>query len=170
MLSIIAAIDENNAIGKNNRLMWNLPKDLKRFRSITLGSPVIMGRRTFESIGRPLPERINLVLGSSPDFQPPAGCLAFSAFDKALEYASNISANCFAIGGERVFREAMKYAEKIYLTVIHHKYSDADRFFPTIPENEWKIIETENNMTDEEFAFPFSFIVLQKINISLYTH
>ncbi|MDR2423401.1 MAG: dihydrofolate reductase [Prevotellaceae bacterium] len=164
MLSIIAAIDENNAIGKNNKLMWHIPKDLKRFRTITQGSPVIMGRRTFESIGRPLPERTNIVLGSRPDFQPPAGCTVFPAFDHVLEYASTISDNCFAIGGERVFREAMKHAEKIYLTVVHHKYPDADRFFPAIRTNEWKEIETKYNTTDAEFNFPFSFIVLQKIN------
>ncbi|MDR0560643.1 MAG: dihydrofolate reductase [Prevotellaceae bacterium] len=162
MLSIIAAIDENNAIGKNNRLMWHLPKDLQRFKSLTWGLPVIMGRKTFESIGFPLQGRTNIILTGNTAFSP-SGCFTFDAFDKAVSFAAGISDSYFAIGGEAVYREAIACAEKIYLTIIHNRYKNADAFFPEIIENEWKEIEREDNITDDCFDFSFSFSVLQKI-------
>jgi dihydrofolate reductase len=128
-VSIIAALAENLAIGKNNRLLWRIPEDLKRFRRLTTGHAVVMGRKTFESIGRALPERKNIVISRDPDFKP-ENCLVASSFEDALEKAREIEKEeIFIIGGGQVYEQAIKQADKLYLTLVPGNY-EADVFFP----------------------------------------
>lgn len=129
MISLIAAIDEGRAIGKDNKLIWDLPSDLKRFKQITAGHPIIMGRKTFESIGRPLPSRTNIIITRNHSYTP-AGCLVTHSLDEALQKARAIEEHeIFIIGGGQIFEQAIGLANKIYLTVIAGTH-DADSFFP----------------------------------------
>lgn len=129
LISLIAAIDESRAIGKDNKLIWDLPSDLKRFKQITSGHPIIIGRKTFESIGRPLPNRTNIVITRDPGYSP-AGCLVAHSLDEALEKARDVEqTEIFIIGGGQIFEQAIGRADKLYLTVVQGAH-DADSFFP----------------------------------------
>jgi dihydrofolate reductase len=161
MLSIIVAVDENNAIGKNNKLLWHLTEDLKHFKSITDGHPVIMGRRTFESIGKTLPGRSNIIISRNPQFVVSGG-IVVASLEKAIAVASEIDDNQFIIGGASVYGEAIKIADAIYLTVIHHRYDDADTFFPEISANEWNEVERIDYDRGKDFDYPFSFLKFTK--------
>jgi len=128
-ISIICALAENRAIGKDNRLLWHIPEDLKRFQKLTRGHVVIMGRKTFESIGRALPERVNIVISRDLDFKP-ENCLVASSFEDALEKARQMEKNeIFIIGGGQVYNQAINQADKLYLTIVPGSY-EADTFFP----------------------------------------
>ncbi|MDR1895983.1 MAG: dihydrofolate reductase [Prevotellaceae bacterium] len=162
MLSIIVAADENNAIGKNNSLMWHISEDMKYFKSVTGGYPVIMGRKTFESIRRPLPDRTNIIVTHNLGFKP-EGCITVHSLSAAIEAAAGIRGDYFVIGGESIYREAMDLAEAIYLTAVHHKYEGADAFFPKINEREWRVTERVDFERGKNFEYPFSFVKLQKI-------
>lgn len=140
MISIIAAMDEQRAIGKNRQLLWRLPRDMKRFKDITTGHTVIMGRETFESLpGGALPERKNIVLSTKPDRQYEQASL-YHSLREALASCEG-EEEVFIIGGASVYRQAMAVAEKMYLTKVHHTFADADTFFPPIADSEW--IETD---------------------------
>jgi dihydrofolate reductase len=161
MLSIIVAVDENNAIGKDNKLLWHIAEDLKYFKLITKGHPVIMGRKTFESIGRPLPGRTNIIISRNPQYAA-EGCPVVDSLDKAISLARQIDDEQFVIGGATVYREAIRIADIIYLTVVHNKY-EADTFFPKIPETEWEEIERTDFASGKDFCHPFSFLKLKRI-------
>jgi dihydrofolate reductase len=161
MISIIAAVDENNAIGKDNKLLWHISEDLKHFKSITNGHPVIMGRKTFESIEKALPGRTNIIISRNPQFTV-EGCQVVSSLDKAIALASEIDENLFIIGGATVYGEAIHIAGTIYLTVIHNRY-EADAFFPDISATEWTEIERIDFDRGKDFNYPFSFLTLKKI-------
>ncbi|MDR2466183.1 MAG: dihydrofolate reductase [Prevotellaceae bacterium] len=160
MLALIAAIDENNALGKNNALPWHIRADLKRFKSITSGHTVVMGRRTFESIGKPLPDRTNIVLSRS--LPPESGIVAARSLDEALDIAAGFGREIFVVGGASVYRQALPFAEKIYLTLIGAVYDGADAFFPELQPDEWKT-ELRETGQDDQFPFPFTFITLNRI-------
>ncbi|MCB0404022.1 MAG: dihydrofolate reductase [Bdellovibrionales bacterium] len=130
-LSLIVAMTEDRVIGKDNRLPWHLPEDLKRFRSITLGRPVIMGRRTFESIGRLLPGRKNIIVSRNPDYRV-VGAHVAPSLEAAKELAGEDEV--FVIGGARLFQESLPLADKLYLTIIHAPF-EGDTFFPDV---DWK--------------------------------
>ncbi|MDR1340041.1 MAG: dihydrofolate reductase [Prevotellaceae bacterium] len=161
MLAIIVAIDENNAIGKDNGLLWHITEDLKYFKSVTDGHPVIMGRKTFESIGRALPGRTNIVISRDPKFAA-AGCTVAASLDDAVAAAAQIDEMQFVIGGASIYREAIRTADTIYLTLVHGKY-EADTFFPEIPEAEWKEVERIDFERGKDFNTPFSFLKLKRI-------
>ncbi|MDR1130018.1 MAG: dihydrofolate reductase [Prevotellaceae bacterium] len=161
MLSIIVAIDENNAIGKNNRLPWHITEDLKYFKSVTEGHPVIMGRKTFESVGRALPGRTNIVISRNPQFAA-EGCTVVRSLDEAVSVAARIDEMQFVIGGDSIYREAIRIADTIYLTLVHNKY-EADTFFPEIPESEWIETERVDFERGKDFNYPFSFLKLKRI-------
>lgn len=161
MLSIIVAIDENNAIGKDNKLPWHIAEDLKHFKLTTKGHPVIMGRKTFESVGRPLSGRTNIIISRNPQFTA-EGCTVVTSLDEAIAVAGQIDDIQFVIGGASVYREAIRIADTIYLTVVHSKY-EADTFFPKIPENEWEEIERTDFEKGKDFNHPFSFLKLKRI-------
>jgi dihydrofolate reductase len=158
---MIVAVDENNAIGKDNKLLWHITEDLKYFKSITNGHPVIMGRKTFESIGKALPNRMNIVISRNLRFVAP-GCTVVSSLDDAIAVASKTDDNQFVIGGASVYGEAIRVADTIYLTVVHNKY-DADAFFPEIPDTEWNEVERIDFEKGKDFDYPFSFLKLQKV-------
>jgi dihydrofolate reductase len=162
MLSIIVAADENNAIGKNNSLLWHISEDMKYFKSVTSGYPVIMGRKTFESICRPLPDRTNIIVTRNLQFNPD-GCIAVHSLKEAVEVAAGINSDYFVIGGESIYREAIGIADRIYLTEVRHKYEGADAFFPKINDEEWLETEREDFVRGKNFEYSFSFVKLQKI-------
>lgn len=156
-LSLIVAIADNQAIGKQQQLLCHLPKDLKRFKEITSGHTVIMGRKTFESLPNgALPNRKNIVLSSSVNLSYP-NCIVVNSLEEALRECEE-DQEVFIIGGAAVYEAALKQADKLYITRIHHAFDGADTFFPEINESEWQEIEREDCSVDEKHAFPFTFI------------
>lgn len=157
MLSIIVAIDENNAIGRDNQLLCHLPNDLKYFKRVTSGHTIIMGRNTYESLPvKPLPNRKNVVISSSLTAPPPGAILAGS-----IEEACRIcpeTEECFITGGAQIYRQMMPFAQKLYITRIHHQF-DADTFFPDIDWNTWQLSSSERHEADEKHLYAYTFEV-----------
>ncbi len=161
IISAIAAMDENYVIGYKNQLPWHLPADLHHFKTITSGHPILMGRKTFESIGRPLPNRVNIVMTRDTSYLA-QGCIMVTSIQQALAVAKEGNQKeIFIIGGSEIYSQLLPHIQKIYLTVIHDQF-EGDSFFPKIVKEEW--IETENiqHPSDDENAFPFSFITLER--------
>lgn len=159
-LSIVVAISENNAIGKNNQLLWHLPADLKHFKAITSGHPIIMGRKTYDSIGRPLPNRRNIVITRQTNLTIPNVELVNSLQEAiALCEAEN---EVFVIGGAEIYKHALALTNRIYLTVVHQNY-EADTFFPELKENEWKEIAKEYHQADEKNNVAYTFSTLERL-------
>ncbi len=156
MISLIVAASTNNAIGKNNQLLWHLPKDLKFFKNSTWAMVVIMGRKTFESVNKPLPGRLNIVVTSNPQWTYDTVKVAASLPEAiALAEAENFK-EIFVIGGGEIYKQAMPLADKIYMTRVHAEI-DADTFFPAIDEAQWKLTDKEDFEKDEKHAYDFSF-------------
>lgn len=156
---MIAAIDENNGLGYNNALLCHLPADLKQFKKITLGKPIIMGRKTFRSIGRPLPERENIVV--SQQIKAEAGIVVKQSLTAALAYAKEAE-DVFIIGGASLFAEALPFTEHLYLTRIHHCFI-ADVFFPTIDFSKWHCLEQSFKEQDEKNPYNMTFYHYQRV-------
>jgi len=157
-ISIIAAVDENWVIGKKGGLPWRLPADLKHFKALTTGHTVIMGRKTYDSIGKPLPDRINIVV-SSNDLNLP-GCVVVKSIEKALKSAPD-NKEVFIMGGAQIYNQFLPLAHKLYLTKIHHQF-DGDIFFPKLDLSEWKEIGKQDFEADEKNPYRYSFITLEK--------
>ena len=158
-VSIIVALSENNVIGINNKLPWKLSDDLKNFKKITMGHTIIMGRMTFESIGKTLPGRKNIVVSrkkNEGDFH------LVSSIEDAL-YISKEEKEIFIIGGEQIFKQTLNLASKIYLTKIHSKI-EGDKFFPEIDFDEWNIKQSEEYSKNNINSHDFTFQILEKIN------
>jgi len=158
-ISIIVATCENHGIGKNNQLLWHLPNDLKFFKKITSGHTIIMGRKTFESIGRPLPNRRNIIITRQKGWTADGVEIA-SSISEALKLTSD-EPEVFIIGGAEIYSQTLDLADRIYLTKVS-VHLDADAFFPTLHPDEWEIIEKEDHQADEKHAYPYSFIVLER--------
>ncbi len=154
-ISIIAAIGKNRALGKNNHLLWKISSDLRRFRRLTTDHVVIMGRKTFESIGRPLPNRLNIVLTSNPKFSPKSGgVMVVHSVKEALEEARKHEKDeIFIIGGGRVYKEFLPYTNKLYLTIVEDS-PDADTFFPPY-ENIFKTIISQKKVEEKGISYTF---------------
>ena len=154
---IIVAIADNNAIGKDNALLWHISEDLKFFKRTTVGCPVIMGRKTFESIGRPLPMRINIVV--SRGCSAPEEVAVVPSLERAFEIAeaTNIE-RCFVIGGGQVYSQALAYADRLIVTHVHTVIEDADTFFPEIDSSLWEVSERSELQHDEESGLVFEFV------------
>lgn len=159
MISIIAALARNRVIGIHNRLPWRLPADLKFFRRTTLGHAVIMGRRNYESIGRPLPQRRNIVLSADPDYQAP-GCQVRHSLAAALAAAGD-DPEIFIIGGANLYAQTIPLAERMYLTLIEAEF-EGDAWFPEYDEREWREIAREERTPDTDNPYRFSFLTLQR--------
>lgn len=159
-ISLIVATSDNLGIGKNNQLLWHLPNDFKFFKKITSGHTVIMGRKTFESIGRPLPNRRNIVITRQKGFAF-EGVETASSISEAIDLAAG-DPEIFIIGGAEIYRQTLPQADRIYLTKVSVKL-DADAFFPPIDPEEWQIAEKENHPADEKHAYPYSFIILDRL-------
>jgi dihydrofolate reductase len=159
-LSLIVAMAKNRVIGAKNKLPWRIPEDLKRFREITLGHPVIMGRKTWESIGRPLPGRSNIVVSRQPGFSA-EGVTVVGSLDAAIDSAAaSGSDEIFVIGGGEIYRQALSRADRIYLTLLERDV-DGDAFFPDFSEDEFKEIAREERTEPERFCF----VVLKRQNL-----
>lgn len=158
IISLIVAIAANNVIGKNNQLPWHLPKDLKHFKQLTTGHAVFMGRKTFDSIGKPLPNRRNIVISRS--VKQIEGCEIVASLEEALKLCKN-EEEVFVIGGAEIFREALPLANRVELTQIHHDF-DGDTFFPEIEMNNWQETKREDFLPDEKNLFSYSFITLNR--------
>ena len=160
-LSLIVAVAENGVIGNNNQLIWHLPNDLKQFKRLTTGHCIIMGRKTFESIGKPLPNRTSIIISRNTDFQI-AGCITVSSLENAISEAQKIETEeAFIIGGAEIYRLALPLVNKIYLTEVHHPY-EGDTFFPTIDKIIWQERHREDFEIDEKHLVKYSFVELEK--------
>lgn len=158
-LSIIVATDEENGIGKDNQLMWHLPKDLKFFKNTTSGYTVIMGRKTFDSIGKPLPKRRNIVITRQKNLNI-NGVEIFNTLADALEACAD-EEEVFVVGGGEIYNQALPLAHKLYQTKVHHTFN-ADTFFPEINPSEWNMISREDHVKDEQHPYSFSFLIWSK--------
>lgn len=161
MIAIIVAVADQLAIGKDQDLLCYLPADLKHFRELTTGHAIIMGRKTFESLPKgALPNRMNIVMSRNPEIEFD-GVVMVRDMKEALDAAKEHE-QIFIIGGASVYREALDFADTIYLTRIHHGFTEADTFFPQWTEEEWQETFREDHEADEKNAFPFSFITLTR--------
>lgn len=160
MVSFVVATAENNVIGHDNQLLWHLPDDLKHFKRLTQGHPVIMGRRTYDSIGRALPDRANIVITRQQNWQAP-GCEVAYSVPAALERAAKLDAEVFVIGGAEIYRQAMQAADTIHLTEVHHSF-EGDTVFPELNKAEWREESRERHEADERHPYAFSFVTLRR--------
>ena len=160
-ISLVVAASENNAIGKNNQLLWHLPNDLRFFKNITWGMPVIMGRKTYESFNKLLPGRFNIVITRQADWKA-EGVIVAKDLQSALQKASETNCNeVFVIGGGEIYKWAIDIADKIYITRVNSNF-DADTFFPAIDESKWKLTSNKDFDTDEKHAYAYSFQVWER--------
>lgn len=157
-ISLIVAMGENRVIGADNRMPWHLPADLKRFRQITMGKPMLMGRKTYESIGRPLPGRKNIILTSNPDYHAP-GCVVVHSLEQAFQAAD--AEELMVIGGSALYRECLPVAERLYLTQIHREFA-GDTFFPEFDRAAWREVAREAIEADPDSGLSYSFLVLER--------
>ena len=155
--NIIVAISDNNAIGKNNDLLWHISEDLRFFRRTTLGWPVIMGRKTFESIGRALPGRVNVVI--SRGFTTGEDVEVVGSLEEAFATAESTNLEkCFVMGGGQIYAQALEMADRLVVTHVHTVIEDADTFFPPIDPQVWVVAQRSELFTDEETGYTFEFV------------
>jgi dihydrofolate reductase len=158
--TLIAAMAQNRVIGKDNDLIWHLPDDLKRFKALTKGHHVIMGRKTYESMNRPLPHRVNIVITRQEGYSA-EGCIIVSSLREALQKAEG-DAQPFIIGGGEIYKQALDVAQTIELTQVEGIF-EGDTYFPEIDKEVWQIVHTEHHPKDEKHAYSFEFITYQKL-------
>ena len=158
-LSIIAAVSANKVIGAHNSLPWNLPADRKRFQKLTMGHHLLMGRKTFESIGFVLPGRSTIVITHQPDYQPEGVRVAHS-LEEALQLVENDN-ELFIAGGEEIYRQMLPLADRLYLTYVHEDF-EGDTHFPDFDESSWEVISREDRQPDPNNASPYSFVVYER--------
>lgn len=156
MINIIVAISKNRVIGNDNKLIWSLPSDLKRFKQITTGNTVVMGRKTYESIGKPLPNRRNIIITRNSDYKV-EGCEVVNSLEEALMLCNN---ECFIIGGGEIYKQSLPLADKLYLTVINEDF-DGDTYFPEIGDD-WVKVSREDHEPDDKNKHRYSFIEYEK--------
>ena len=159
--TIIVAVGENDSIGKNNELIWHLKDDLKRFKSLTSGHHIIMGRKTFESFPKPLPNRTHIVITRQEKYSVPDGVIVVNSLTDALDAAKN-DTQPFIIGGGEIYKQAMPLADKIELTRVHFKFDDADTFFPKVESAIWQEVNNIYHEKDEEHEYAFSFLTYKR--------
>lgn len=154
MVILIAAAAQNNALGKDNRLLWHLPDDFKRFKQLTSGHYIVMGRKTFESFPKPLPNRTHIVITRQKNYRR-EGCIAVQSMEEALEEAPK-NQDVYVIGGGEIYALALPFADVIELTRVHANF-DADAFFPEFDQSEWMLGSSEYHAADEKHAVGFTF-------------
>lgn len=163
MVTIVVAIGKNNGIGSNNQMLWHLPKDLKHFKDITSGHPIIMGRKTYESIGKALPNRTNIVISGRKNWYE-EGILIVGSIKEAVKFAKKIDEEVFIIGGGNIYKQTMDIADRLEVTLVDADL-DADTFFPTIDEKVWKKTNEVFHEKDEKSAYDFCFQTFEKNEI-----
>ena len=171
MITIIAAAGENNSLGKDNDLVWHLPDDFKRFKELTSGNHILMGRKTFETFPKPLPNRTHLIITRQEDYQVPENCFVFdsiqsafhafdgiqSTFDEVLEF---LDKDIWIIGGGEIYKQSMEIADRIELTRVHSEF-EADTFFPEIGD-EWELVSEEYHPADERHKYEFTYLTYDR--------
>jgi dihydrofolate reductase len=160
MISFVVAMDENGLIGKNNQIPWHLPDDLKRFKKITMGHSIVMGRKTFDSIGKPLPGRENIVLTRNKNAQLP-GCTVFYSEDELIDYCRKFKDEIFVIGGSGLFQMFSPYVDRLYITRIYETF-EGDVYFPEMDLSTFEIIESEKGPKDEKNPFDYEYILYER--------
>ena len=161
IVSLLVAMDEGRGIGKEGKIPWRLSADLRRFKALTMGHHILMGRKTYESIGRPLPGRTSIVITRNPDYQA-EGCLVALSLEEALRLAeAGDEDEAFVIGGGEIFALALPLANRIYLTRVHTR-KECDVFFPTIDLSEWTELERVEQSVNEKNQFPFTYLALER--------
>lgn len=158
-LSLVVAMDQNRLIGRNGHLPWRLPEDLKHFRRLTLGKTVLMGRKTFESMGKPLEQRQNWVLSRDARFRPD-GCRVFADLESAL--MAHPEGELMVIGGAEIYRQALPLAQRIYLTQVRASV-DGDTRFPELPPGRFRETDRQDHPADARHAHPYSFVTLERV-------
>ena len=159
-ISMIVAADEQNGIGKNNELLCHLPADLKHFKTLTTGHAILMGRKTYESIGKPLPNRTNIVI--SRNTNSIEGCFVFNSIAAGIAYAKTLlETELFIVGGDSIYKQSLPLTQTIYLTRTHHTF-EADAFFPMLAAN-WQLVNEMKHLADEKNKFDYSFQVFEKV-------
>jgi dihydrofolate reductase len=158
-LTLIAAMSKNRVIGKDNDLIWHLPKDLKHFKTLTSGHHIIMGRKTYESVGKPLPKRTNIIVTRQKNYEAP-GCIIVHTLEEAINKASGDS-KPFIVGGAEIYKQSIKYANSIELTLIHKEF-EGDSYFPEVDLKKWEEVKREHHEPDEKNAQAMDFITYKK--------
>ena len=159
MITLIAAVAENNALGKDNQLLWHLPDDFKRFKNITSGHYIIMGRKTFESFPKPLPNRTHIIITRQKKYTS-ENCIVVDSLQKAIAVSPK-DEELFIIGGGEIYSQSIEIADKLDITRVHHTF-DADTFFPEINYDEWFEVERETYEPDGENDFSYAFIIYER--------
>ena len=164
-IAMIAAVAENNAIGINNKMPWYLPGDLRYFKAVTMGKPIVMGRKTFESLGKPLPGRTNIVITRDKGYSRD-GIKVVHSLSDALSLADDIAmidgiSEIMVIGGAEIYKQAMPKAERLYLTRVYQSF-EGDAFFPEFDKGLWQEIAREDHCTEDEKALTYSYLVLER--------
>ena len=159
-LELVVAVSENDVIGRENQLPWRLPADLRHFKLLTMGRPILMGRKTYESIGKALPGRVNLVLSRSPGFVP-SDCTVVSSLENA-QIAAGTKSPLMVIGGAEIYRLCMPLADRIHLTLVHTRVEDGDAFFSDWRAVRWRESSRDRFAADEKNPHPYSFITLDR--------
>jgi dihydrofolate reductase len=162
-ITLIVAKAKNNVIGKDNQLIWKLSADLRRFKNLTTGHFILMGRKTFESLGKPLPNRTHLIITRNPSFQPPEGHFSFPSVEDAFIFCNKIGVDdLFIIGGGQIYQETINLCDVLEITEVECE-PEGDTFFPEIDPSIWKETERESFPADEKNEYPYSFVTYEKI-------
>ena len=162
-LSMIAAMGKNRVIGKDNDMPWHLPADLQHFKKTTLGSPIIMGRKTYDSIGRPLPGRLNIILSRNSDLEI-EGCRVVHSLDEAIALAEKEKSDeVFITGGAHLYHTFLEKADRLYITLIDENF-EGDTYFPDYTQLNWLEVSREDHLADKKNIHNFSFITLDRLN------
>ena len=164
IISGIVAVADKNAIGKNNQLPWHLPEDLKFFKRTTMGKPVVMGRKTYDSIGKPLPGRLNIILSTQKNLTVSEGVLVYDNIQGALSKAEEENDEVFVIGGGKIFEETLSIMDRLYITVVKTEVPGADVFFPHVDHSHWKLVWEEAHQADEKHEYDYTFQHWERIN------
>jgi dihydrofolate reductase len=154
MIVMIAAVAENNALGKNNELVWHLPNDFKRFKELTSGHYIIMGRKTFESFPKPLPNRTHIVITRQQNYKP-EGCIVVNSIENAIK-ACPENETIYIIGGGEIYNQALAFSDTIEITKVHGEF-EADAFFPEIKAGEWELVQSDFNAKDERHLYDYTY-------------
>lgn len=161
MISLIVAMDQNRLIGKDNTLPWHLPADLQYFKKVTMGKPIVMGRKTFDSIGRVLPGRENVIVTRNRSYTND-NCTVLYSVDEVKQFAEASEQEVFIIGGAEIFKEILPVADRLYITEIQESF-EGDTYFPTIDEKRWKQISSTSGIVDEKNKYAHQYIVLERV-------
>lgn len=162
-LSILVAMARNRVIGRNNQLPWHLPADLKHFKFLTMGKPIVMGRKTYESIGRPLPGRTNIIITHQTNYQAP-GAIVVNSVAEALQVckdANTINNESFMIGGEKLFQQTLEICQRMYITEIQKDF-EGDTFFPEFDPDDWKETQRDKHIAENDDNLEYHFVILDR--------